>query len=71
MKTIDARGRSCPEPVVMLHNAVREKPDDIALTVDNPTAVENCMRYAKNAGYDIEKSVSDGATTLTLRKKHG
>ena len=36
MKTIDARGLSCPEPVVLLRSAMSTGEDSYQIIVDNP-----------------------------------
>jgi TusA-related sulfurtransferase len=51
---IDARGRACPEPVLMAKNAIEQSPEGIKIIVDNLTARENIRRFALNKGYDIE-----------------
>ena len=68
MKTVDARGRACPEPVVLTRNAVRESPDGVEVTVDNACAVENISRFARNAGYDVVTSKNNNDVTLKLIK---
>ena len=49
MKTIDARGLSCPEPVIM---ASREAAYEVL--VDNVTARENVTRFAMHQGYKVQ-----------------
>lgn len=51
---IDARGRSCPEPVLMTKKALQGNPNSIEVIVDNVTAKENITRFAKNSGYKVE-----------------
>ena len=47
---IDARGYSCPMPVVMVQKAVKGKdPDTLEVVVDNQCSVENVTRFAKTA----------------------
>ncbi|MDR2908788.1 MAG: sulfurtransferase TusA family protein [Oscillospiraceae bacterium] len=47
----DARGRSCPEPVIMTKAALAQRPDCCEVLVDNQTALGNVTRFAKNQGY--------------------
>lgn len=56
---IDARGRSCPEPVLMTKKAVERTPEGAIVMVDNTTARDNVTRFARNAGYQV-KTVQDG-----------
>ena len=52
MKMIDACGISCPEPLLMLKNALKiEK--EIILFVDSKNALENCEAYAKKEGFSV------------------
>ena len=41
-RTVDARGLSCPQPVLMTVNAVKSgESDEITILVDNETAKED------------------------------
>ena len=44
MVEIDARGRSCPEPVIMAKRALKEN-EEIDVLVDNRASLENVQRY--------------------------
>ncbi len=70
MIEINACGLSCPEPVVMLAKALKEKPTEVIIHVDAPAACENCTRFATNSGYTVEKSTQENKTVLICRKKH-
>ena len=50
---IDARGLSCPLPVVMTQKAAKENPATLEVLVDNACAVENVTRFARNKGYIV------------------
>lgn len=49
MKTLDVRGLSCPEPVILVKQAVAQ-PDAFPLTVlsDSIIPVNNILRFSKN-----------------------
>jgi tRNA 2-thiouridine synthesizing protein A len=51
--SIDARGRACPEPVLMTKKALGANPEGIEVLVDNITARENIKRFAGNLGYQV------------------
>ena len=68
MTKLDARGLSCPEPVVMLRNAMSGKDDAYEITVDNKVSRENVTRFAEHQGYSVSVAESDGEYTLTLTK---
>ena len=65
---IDARGQSCPIPVVMTQEAIKASPQGVQVQVDNPCAVENITRFATNRGYQVDVCEEDGEFTLTLKK---
>ena len=56
MKTIDARGLSCPEPVIR------------TVMVDNVTAKENVSRFALHQGYKVSVKEDGEDFVLTLEK---
>lgn len=68
METLDARGLSCPEPVVMMRQALFEKPAAARMIVDAVAARENVTRYAKSQGYDVAVTVGDGEWTLDVTR---
>ena len=52
---IDARGYSCPMPVVMVQNEVKKNaPASLDVLVDSMTCVENVTRFAEKQGYKVE-----------------
>ncbi|NLV15663.1 MAG: sulfurtransferase-like selenium metabolism protein YedF [Syntrophomonadaceae bacterium] len=52
---IDARGLSCPEPVILTKKALDEAGNGFVTTVvDNTAALENVSRLAKGLGYSVE-----------------
>lgn len=68
---IDARGYSCPMPVVMVQKEVKKNaPNTLEVLVDDPCAVENITRFAHNNGYEAaSRETGDEEFTLTLTKK--
>lgn len=54
MKKIDARGLSCPEPVIMTKNAMASREAAYEVLVDNVTAKENVSRFATHQGYQVQ-----------------
>ena len=68
MKTIDARGLSCPEPVIMTRKALLSGEQSYEVLVDNPASRENVTRYAEHQSYSVSVSEQDGEYTLSLRK---
>lgn len=68
MNTVDARGLSCPEPVIMTREALITKEDAYEILVDNVASKENVTRYAEHQGYQVSISEKDGEYTLSLKK---
>lgn len=54
MKQVDARGLSCPEPVIMTKNALASKEAAYEVLVDNVTAKENVTRFASHQCYQVQ-----------------
>ena len=68
METIDARGLSCPEPVVMMRQALFEKPTSAQIIVDAVAARENVTRFARSQGYEVSVTEDAGEWTLTATR---
>ncbi len=62
MIEVDARGFSCPIPVVRTKKAINENPAVmITVLVDDTTAKENVSRLAKSEGYSVKiEEIRDG-----------
>lgn len=57
--TVDARGLSCPQPVIMTLDEIKRGQDkEIIVLVDTDTSKENVMRAAESQGCQV-KEVSD------------
>ena len=50
MKRVDARGLSCPEPVIQTKNAMASKEAEYEVLVDNVVAKENVSRFVMHQG---------------------
>lgn len=68
MSLLDARGLSCPEPVIMIRGAMKTNESEYQIIVDNKTAKENVSRYAKHQGYEVTVKEEGGEYTLTISK---
>ena len=60
-KHIDARGLSCPQPVVLVDRAIVAGNTDLEILVDNEVARENITRLATRRGLkaDVRQEGSD------------
>lgn len=68
MTVIDARGLSCPEPVILLRRAMASDEAAYQILVDNHAARENTTRYAEHEGYQVSVAEQGGEYTLTFTK---
>lgn len=53
MKTIDARGLACPQPVLLTKKALEEG-HEVTTLVDNVAATENLRRFASSKGCEVQ-----------------
>lgn len=68
-KIVDARGLSCPQPVLAAKRAVEgSSGGEIEVLVDTVTSRENVMRFAQNAGWQPSFAEADGSFRVTLKK---
>ena len=66
---IDARGLSCPMPVLMVQREVKKNaPETLEVLVDNMTAVGNITRFASAAHYAVKTEEVDVEYKLILTK---
>jgi tRNA 2-thiouridine synthesizing protein A len=68
MTEVDARGLSCPMPVIKTKNAMESaESGPIVVIVNDGTARDNVTRLAKSRGFDIsiEEKGEDFYLTLT------
>ena len=56
--TVDARGLSCPQPVVLTMDALKQNAEAYEILVDNQTALNNVSRFVKNAGKTVSVTES-------------
>lgn len=68
MIEVDARGLSCPIPVVRTLQAINKNPgSEIVVLVNDPVAEENISRLAKNRGYSFSSEEMEDGLHLTLK----
>lgn len=59
--TVDARGLSCPQPVLITMEQIKKmEKGRIQVLVDTDTSKENVARAAENQGWHIENIEPDG-----------
>jgi len=59
--TVDARGLSCPQPVIMTLDAIKKGKDkEIIVFVDTDTSKENVTRAAESQGCRVKDVPPEG-----------
>ncbi|HIV99180.1 MAG TPA: sulfurtransferase TusA family protein [Candidatus Ornithospirochaeta avicola] len=69
MNEYNAKGLSCPEPVIMAKKALKENKDGIDILVDNVASKENVKRYAEATGYAVEIKEEGMLWRLMIREQ--
>lgn len=66
---LDARGYSCPEPVIMLKKAMESPETEYEMMVDNRASLENVTWFAKHNGYEVEAKQKGDDYALRIFRK--
>lgn len=66
---VDARGRSCPEPVLLTKKALENNPSTLEILVDSTTARDNVSRLANNSGYNVDVHKDNDEFILTIIRR--
>lgn len=67
-KVVDARGLSCPQPVILTRQAMEEGQFPIEVLVDTVTSRENVRRAAQRAGLKVQVEAAGDEFKLTLTR---
>lgn len=60
-RTVDARGFSCPQPVLMTLEEIKKvDKGEIVILVDTDTSKENVSRAATSKGWQVEEIQQEG-----------
>lgn len=65
---INARGLSCPQPVILTKNEVDKGEKKIEVLVDDGAPKENVSRFLTNAGYKVTFKDDDDGFIITANK---
>ncbi len=70
IETVDARGLSCPQPVMLASKAIkRVNKGAIEVLVDSGTARDNVCRLAKSSGWVVTiEEQPDDSSRIVLKK---
>lgn len=66
--TVDARGLSCPQPVILAKKAIEAAKFPIEVLVDTVTSRENVRRMAEGAGFKVRIEQTGDEFKLTISK---
>lgn len=69
---LDARGLYCPEPVMMLHNRIRELEDGqlLKLTATDPSTTRDVPKFCLYLGHElVSEEQQDDLYCYVIRKK--
>ncbi len=70
MIEVDARGLSCPLPVVKTKKAFERDPKaEVRVQIDSEVSMENVSRLAGNRGYTVVVEKEGGEYRLHLKPK--
>jgi TusA-related sulfurtransferase len=69
-KTIDTRGLSCPQPVLMTMDAIKSgEASEMTVLVDNEASKENVSRAATSKGWAVTGiSEEEGVYHIAIKK---
>ncbi len=68
-KEVDARGLSCPQPVILTRRAIKDMDKgEVSVIVDTMTQVQNVTRSAQKLGWDVNYQEKGGEFHLSLKK---
>jgi len=66
--TVDARGLSCPQPVILAQKAIQQGSFPIEVLVDSVTSRENVRRMAEKNGCKVQSQAEPDGFRLTLTR---
>lgn len=64
MKIVDARGKPCPQPVIMTRKIINDAPDEVEVLVDNKVASGNVKRLLEKMGYKTNMEEKNDLITV-------
>ena len=69
--TVDARGFSCPQPVLMTLDEIKKADQgEILILVDTDTSKENVSRAATSQGWQVKEVLEEGGGyRITISKE--
>jgi len=66
MKIVDARGKTCPQPVIMTKREIDLGENQITVIVDNETAKQNVIKLGTKLNYGYNESIKEDGIYITI-----
>ena len=70
MKEVDARGLSCPEPLMLTANALKGATEAVKVLVTEPHQKMNVEKFAKDHGKTPTSTEKDGYFEVVIEQRH-
>jgi len=68
---IDARGKSCPQPVILTKKAIEEGHDTLTVFVDSDIPAQNVGRLLEKSGFSFSRESGNPGIALKAFRKDG
>jgi len=68
IKIVDARGLSCPQPVILARQAIAQGKFPIQVLVDTGTSRDNVTRMAASSGHQVNVETKGQEFVVTISK---
>lgn len=69
MKIVDARGKICPQPVIMTKREIDTGEKEITVIVDNETARENVLKFGNKLQFNVSVEEKSDGIYIILNKE--
>lgn len=68
IKIVDARGQTCPKPLILTRKALKERnaTEHIRVLIDNDTSRQNVMRFLSDNHIEASVSENNGVFTILI-----
>ncbi len=67
-QTVDVRGLSCPQPVIVVKKAIDKGEFPLTVLLDAMVACENVKRMAESIGYSVSVEEKENEFLLDIKK---
>lgn len=72
MIKVDAIGKTCPIPIIMTKNALKDiEEGQVEVSVDNKVSLENLEKMSREMGYNYDTEINDDIFKIVINKTQG